>query len=282
QPIRISDADTLVITISDVSGGTAPTINTTTFTLQAPGNLKNAAGTSPASTDTSPAITGDWGLASPTITGAVLDSDNEYVDVTFSQGVYSTGGGAGALDISDFTLDFKKNGGNATAVSISSVTKNDNNALVGGESIIRIHLSITGIPVGEETIEIRPATNEIFNVGGVAAADTETTGVITLNAQIVPVKEGEVIIRNNIINPAKGDYTIITFNLKKSTKVKITVYDLAGNPVKVLYNRTATAGMNHVKWYGKNKRGRKVVLGVYYVVTMIGKDRHVKKVLVVR
>ena len=218
----------------------------------------------------------------PIITGAVLDSDNGYVDVTFSQGVYDTAGGVGAVKVSDFTLDFNKNGGNATAVSISSVTKNDNNALVGGESVIRIHLSMTGIPVGVETIEIQPVTNGIYNVGAIAAVDTETTGVLTLNAQIVPVKEGEVIIRNNIINPAKGDYTILNFRLKKSTKVKITVYDLAGNPVKVLYNKKGQAGMNEVRWYGKNKKGKKVVQGVYYVVIMIGKERHVKKVLIVR
>ncbi|MCK4802937.1 MAG: hypothetical protein KAT88_00195, partial [Spirochaetes bacterium] len=65
-------------------------------------------------------------------------------------------------------------------------------------------------------------------------------------------------------------------------KVKVTVYDLAGNPVKVLYNRKAPAGVTNVRWYGKNKKGRKVIQGVYYVVTMIGKKRHVKKVLIVR
>ena len=148
--------------------------------------------------------------------------------------------------------------------------------------MIRIHLNVTGIPVGVETIEIKPVANEIYNAGGTAVAGTETTGVLTLNAQIVPVEYGKVIIRNNIINPKKGEYTVINFRLKKSAKVKITVYDLAGNPVKVLYDKKGKAGMNEVRWYGKNKRGKKVVQGVYYVVTMIGKKRHVHKVLVVR
>ena len=56
-----TDAKTLVLTLGDTSGGTAPTIGATTFTLQAAGNLKDSPGTSPASTDTSPSITGDWG-----------------------------------------------------------------------------------------------------------------------------------------------------------------------------------------------------------------------------
>jgi hypothetical protein len=52
--------------------------------------------------------------------------------------------------------------------------------------------------------------------------------------------------------------------------------------VKKLYSRTADVGLTEVPWDGKNKRGRKVVQGVYYVVTKVGKKRYVHKVLVVR
>ncbi|MCK5093333.1 MAG: hypothetical protein KAR18_01330, partial [Spirochaetes bacterium] len=218
----------------------------------------------------------------PVITGAVVDSSNRWVDVTFSKSVYGTAGGTGALDTGDFNLIFSKNSGYAAGVIITNITRDDNSALSGGENVIRIHLNVTGIPVGDETIEIKPVTNLIFSLGGIPAADTDTTGLLNLNQEIVPIEEGEVIIRNNMINPGQGEYTIITFKLKKSAKVKVTVYDLAGNPVKVLYNRKAPAGVTNVRWYGKNKKGRKVIQGVYYVVTMIGKKRHVKKVLIVR
>ncbi|KKK96286.1 hypothetical protein LCGC14_2664280, partial [marine sediment metagenome] len=274
-----TNAQTLVITISDATGGTAPTLGATTFTLQAAGNLKNVAGTSLATTDTSPAITGDWGSPAPQITGAVLNSDNRYLDITFSRAVFDTALGIGAVKVSDFTLNFNRNGGNAGSVSITSLTKTDGSALAGGETVIRVHLSIDGTPIGVETIEIRPATNEIYSATAAVAADTETTGEITLNSQMVEVKEGEVVIRRNIINPGRGEYVALNFRLDKSAKVKITVYDLAGNPVKELYKRKAPAGLNEVRWYGKNKRGRKVVQGVYYIVVKIGRSRHVKKVL---
>jgi flagellar hook assembly protein FlgD len=277
-----TNAQTLTITITNATGGTEPTIGATTYTLQAAGNLKNAAGTSFASTDTSPAITGDWGSPAPQITGAVLESENRFVDITFDRVVYDTGAGTGAVKPSDLTLIFNQNGGNTTTVSISSMTKTNNSALVGGELVVRAHLTIDGTPVGVETIEIRPATNEIFSVASAAALNTETTGVMTLNSQMVPVDYGKVIIRSNVINPSKGEYTALNFRLNKSTKVNITVYDLAGNPVKELYDRTAPAGLTEVRWYGKNKRGRKVVPGLYYIVTKIGKSRDVKKVLVVK
>jgi hypothetical protein len=220
--------------------------------------------------------------AIPIITGAVLDSTNSYVDVAYSKSVYSTGGGAGALDTSDFNLIFNKNGGNVDGVTVTSVTRVDNTALIGGENVIRIHLNVNGTPTGDETIEIKPVLNSTFSVGGIAAADTDTTGIINLNLDIVPLDEGDVIIRNNLINPSRGEYTIITFKLQKSTKVKVTVYDTAGNPVKELYNRTAPAGVNNVRWYGKNKKGRKVIPEIYFIVTRIGKKRHVHKVLVVK
>jgi hypothetical protein len=212
----------------------------------------------------------------------VLDSNNVYVDITFDWGVYDTGAGSGSVKPSDFTVIFNQNSGNTTAVSISMMTKTDDSALAGGELVVRAHLTIDGTPIGVETVEIRPAANAVFSLPGVAALNTETTGVLTLNSQMVPVDYGKVIIRQNVINPSKGEYTAINFRLNKSTKVNVTVYDLAGNPVKELYDRRAPAGLTEVRWYGKNKRGRKVVPGVYYVVTTIDKKRDMKKVLIVK
>jgi hypothetical protein len=96
-------------------------------------------------------------------------------------------------------------------------------------------------------------------------------------------EQGKVIIRRNILNPKKGEFTILNFELEKAEKVNITVYDLNGDPVKVLYNKTGMPGSNEVRWDGRNKRGKRVVQGVYYIVVKIGKkERFVRKVLLVR
>ncbi len=219
--------------------------------------------------------------SAPQINISSLEEDNLYVDITFSEGVYNTSSGSGALETTDFAIIFIQNGGGATGVTIANVTKNDNNTLLGGETIVRVHLNISGYPSGDETIEITPADgSSIFDAAGNPVQVTETTGLLTLNEQ--PLAEGKVIIRNNIINPKRDEKTTINFRLDKSTKVNITVYDLNGDPVKVLYNRVAGAPLNEAVWDGKNKRGRAVVQGVYFVVVKIGKERFVKKVLVVR
>jgi flagellar hook assembly protein FlgD len=113
-----------------------------------------------------------------------------------------------------------------------------------------------------------------------------TPGSLGSNRDLVVVglsgEQGNVIIRNNILNPHRGETTILNFRLSSRENVNITVYDLAGDPVKVLFSRTANQGMNEVVWDGKSKRGRPVVQGVYYIVVKIGNQRHVRKVLVVK
>ena len=117
----------------------------------------------------------------PFIQSAALTSNNSYVDVTFSEGVYSTAGGSGALDASDFSLIFAQNGGTATNVTIYSVTKTNGTALTGGESVIRVRLTVTGAPNGFETIEIKPFNGtSIYDVSGLAASGSTTTGPIEL------------------------------------------------------------------------------------------------------
>jgi hypothetical protein len=276
-----SAADTLVITVVDATGAAPPAIGVLQLTFQAGNGLKNAAATSIDAAGTSPAIGGDWGISlGPTITGSTLAEDNGYLNVDFSEGVYRDAG-INPVEVSDFSLIFSKNGGLATGANITGVTRNDGvTPLTGGETTIRLHLSITGSPGGTETIEVTPANgSSIFNGAGNPASATETTGPQLLNSRL---SEGTVIIRSNIINPKRNEITTLNVRLDRSAKLNITVYDLAGDPVHVLFNRTAAAGMSEVIWDGKNRRGNAVVPGVYYVVVRIEKERHIHKVLVVR
>lgn len=94
--------------------------------------------------------------------------------------------------------------------------------------------------------------------------------------------EDPVVIKNNILRPTRGESTVLSFRLDSPTKVTVTVYDLAGDQVDVLYNQTGSTGVNEVIWDGKNKRGKAVVPGVYYIVVKIDRQRYVQKALVVK
>ncbi len=118
----------------------------------------------------------------PTIDGGVVEASNAHIDVTISEGVFTNSNGTGALVVGDFALVFAQNGGNASNVTIASVTTTGGGALAGGETVIRVVLNITGVPDGNETVTITPADgNSIFDVAGNAMAAGQTTGALNLN-----------------------------------------------------------------------------------------------------
>lgn len=119
-------------------------------------------------------------MSAPTMTGILTHS---YVTITFSEGCYNTNGGSGALEASDFALTYNDNADTgSSAAAITAISTITNTALAGGESSLRLHITTTGIPMGLATIEIKAATNSIWNAAGEVMADTQTTGILTLNA----------------------------------------------------------------------------------------------------
>ncbi len=66
------------------------------------------------------------------------------------------------------------------------------------------------------------------------------------------------------------------------TDVSVTVYDVAGRPVKKIYSGSAFPGVRTFDWNGTNDNDDKVPSGVYFVKTIAGSTSEVRKVVVVR
>lgn len=90
---------------------------------------------------------------------------NTYVLLTFDKGVYHAGGTAAVAG--DFVATFAKNGGVATNTTIASVQTTAGGALAGGETTIRVNLTVTGAPDGKETVTIGP-DNTLVTADGIA------------------------------------------------------------------------------------------------------------------
>ena len=121
----------------------------------------------------------------PTIVSGEIASDNSSCKIVFSKTVYSDLSASQTINKDDFILSFSQNGGDATAASISGlyVDSGLTTPLVSstGYDIVYAKLSITGVPTGVETIEIKPASGSaIYDVSGNAMSDTETTGTLAL------------------------------------------------------------------------------------------------------
>lgn len=93
----------------------------------------------------------------PTIISTYKSVSNKYVDLTFDYGVYQA---SGPVTVDNFDIiDFVSGG--VTVVAIDSVKVNNHytsasaTALIGGELVVRVFLTLTGTPDSTESFRIR-------------------------------------------------------------------------------------------------------------------------------
>ncbi|MBN8524507.1 MAG: hypothetical protein J0M02_04115 [Planctomycetes bacterium] len=152
--------------------------------------------------------------SAPTGVSSSVSTDNQYFTVNFSEPLYTNADGSGALTVSDFTLTFAQNGGTATGATISAITATDGSALVGGESSVRLTLSISGTPKGVETVACAPASGTaIYDRAGNAMAGAATTGPKTLYDKRGPqVASVSASTANGWYNLGDGIAVTVTFD----------------------------------------------------------------------
>ena len=123
--------------------------------------------------------------ALPSIVSGEIAANNSSCKIVFSKPVYSDAAASQTINKDDLNLLFSQNGGDASAASItglyadSGLTTSLSSAT--GYDTVYAKLSITGVPTGAETIEIKPASGStIYDASGNAMPDTETTGALSL------------------------------------------------------------------------------------------------------
>jgi len=212
-------------------------------------------------------------VANPTISSAVLT--HNYITVTFSEACYNTDGASGALETTDFALTYTDNAdAGSSNAAISSVTTTGNAALAGGETSIRIHITTTGIPQGLATVEVKAVADSIYNAAGEAMANTETTGVKTLNAFLhiyvskagndsnngltaatskltLGSNTGVIATGENKIIVGVGEYTETTiWNAAGKLITLVGDYDASvfgGDPGEVIHKNSTNFTMNYLR-----------------------------------
>lgn len=135
---------------------------------------------------------GDFGFisandgASPVILSHSLEGSNNYLEVTFSEGLYTSGGAALTSSTGEFDENFLQNTGTATNVIIDEYTQTDDvTPTAAGDNVIRFQLSTTGVADGNETIELTPLNGaSVYDNAspGNPMDVSQTTGVINLNS----------------------------------------------------------------------------------------------------
>ncbi|HVO39996.1 MAG TPA: FlgD immunoglobulin-like domain containing protein, partial [Spirochaetia bacterium] len=116
-----------------------------------------------------------------------------------------------------------------------------------------------------------------------AADPANPAGVRPFEYQLHSVQEqrGGVSVTNNVINPANGQTAFVHYTLDTSGQVTITVFDLSGSIVNVLQRGSLAAGEYTTAWDGKNRGGRIVARGIYFIRVVGPGFDEIRKVLVV-
>ena len=110
----------------------------------------------------------------PTISSGAVNGTDASIRIILSEGGYSTSGGSGALETTDFSLNFTSGGG-ATAATISGITH------TVGSTTVDLTITYTGTQTSADSLSIAPADgSSIYDQAGNPMNAAQTTGTINL------------------------------------------------------------------------------------------------------
>ena len=98
----------------------------------------------------------------------------------------------------------------------------------------------------------------------------------------ISLQRGGITIMNNVINPKKGEKTVIKLDLKEDSRVNIIVMTLDGAVVTYLNRSALSSGEHLFTWDGKNKNGSEVARGMYFIRFVGSGIDETRKVMVVK
>jgi len=88
------------------------------------------------------------------------------------------------------------------------------------------------------------------------------------------------LLAQNYPNPFNGG-TAISYDLPRSTRVKLFVYNVAGENIAVLVDKEQPPGSYTVEWNGLDRAGRRAASGVYFYRLQTGYASNVRKLVLI-
>ncbi|MFA5031641.1 MAG: C1 family peptidase [bacterium] len=124
---------------------------------------------------------------------------------------------------------------------------------------------IAVLPQYGRAIDVNPSTDEYWVNSETPAKIYKVNGCF----YGTPVEESNKFMSDNskslVISPNPSQSkTSISFNLPKTTKVTINIYDKSGKFIYALVNKELNAGSHTIKWDGKGIDGKMVSAGIYF------------------
>ena len=102
---------------------------------------------------------------------------------------------------------------------------------------------------------------------------------------MLPVEKDEVLcsyqLSQNYQNPFNPD-TRIDYTLPRAGNVKLTIYNILGQPIRTLVNAKQEAGPYSIDWDGRDMTGHAIASGVYFYNLETGSSVESRKMLLLK
>lgn len=109
-------------------------------------------------------------------------------------------------------------------------------------------------PVGEAT-----STSGRLSAGFLGGVLAPPVAVEEADDPVIPA---EFKLHQNFPNPFNPE-TAIEYELAKSGLIRLEIYNLLGQKIRILVDQNQSAGLHRIFWNGKNEAGAPMVSGVY-------------------
>ncbi|MBM3436922.1 MAG: T9SS type A sorting domain-containing protein [Bacteroidetes bacterium] len=105
-----------------------------------------------------------------------------------------------------------------------------------------------------------------------------------VNNPITKIKNQESKVNNSIDcypNPFKTSITI-ELSISRKSLIKLEIYDINGNQIKVVLNKLVKPGMYNLIWNGEDEKRKEVINGLYFVRLNSDGKIHTQKVMKIK
>lgn len=113
-------------------------------------------------------------------------------------------------------------------------------------------------------------------------ADLNTLDLWSFKIKGITAQRGGVTILNNVINASNDEKAVVIVDMPENGNLTVCVMTLDGNIITYLNRGNTKAGEYYYTWNGKNKNGKSVARGMYFVRVLGGGIDETRKVMVVK
>lgn len=106
-------------------------------------------------------------------------------------------------------------------------------------------------------------------------------GAIAILAGIVPDERPRFVLHQNYPNPFNAG-TVLSYSLEAPANVEVAVYDASGRRVALIERSSRGPGRHERVWDGRDRGGRRLASGVYFLHLRAGEVEAVRKLVILR